>query len=82
MEKFITQHPWMTFFIAIAAIDGIVYIVRGPPKMTVTVPPGTQLAPGTQLGAGNLVSGNLVTSHGIAGAKLMPWLNPVAYMRG
>ena len=30
MEKFLTSHPWLSTFIALSAINGLVYVIRGP----------------------------------------------------
>lgn len=30
MERFLTSHPWLSTFIAISAINGLVYVIRGP----------------------------------------------------
>jgi hypothetical protein len=72
--KFINDHPWMTFFLGLAALDSIAYIVGGPPKLYLTPPPtagGTTSPTGQpQLGAGHMV-----------GTKVLPWLNPAAYSR-
>ena len=30
--SFVSEHPWLTFFLGLAAVDGVVTIVRGYPK--------------------------------------------------
>jgi hypothetical protein len=30
--SFFSEHPWMTFFLGMAAVSGVVHIVRGYPQ--------------------------------------------------
>jgi len=75
MNDFVKNHPWLTFFLGLAAIDGVAYIIRGPAKITVVNPnPGIPAGPGTQTAGASLGPS---ASHG----KLLPWMNPAAYYR-
>jgi hypothetical protein len=35
MNDFVRNHPWLTFFIALSAIDGVVALVHGRPSFPV-----------------------------------------------
>lgn len=44
LKDFPHEHPWMTFFLGLAAINGVVTLVRGfPPPIQIgpTTPPAT-----------------------------------------
>jgi hypothetical protein len=39
LADFPHEHPWMTFFLGLAAVNGIVTLVRGFPPALVSAPP-------------------------------------------
>lgn len=85
MEKWISDHPWMTFFIALAAIDGVVYIVRGPQPVTINVPPGAMGGPSSAAAPVPMSATPTQTAAGALGThhphgKLFPWLTPAPYL--
>ena len=38
MKEFVNNHPWMTFFLGIAALNTVGYIIRGPTPVIVNPP--------------------------------------------
>jgi len=70
MKQWASDHPWMTFFLAVVAIDGIVYMVRGPK-------PGFAPAPAPKLsGTDPFASSGQQSTSG----KMLPWLTPAPYL--
>jgi hypothetical protein len=71
MKEFVKEHPWMTFFLGLAALNTIGYIVRGD-KVVVNVPPKAPPAPGVA-----------TLTQGVIDHPMMAWTKPVtSMMRG
>jgi hypothetical protein len=47
-KSFVANHPWLTFFLGLAVVDGVVTIVRGRPQpLHHDLPPRPDLPRGT-----------------------------------
>lgn len=66
MKTFVSNHPWMTFFLGLAALNTVGYVVGGP--TVITIPKPAPAAPP----AGTLTSG--VLDH-----PMMAWSKPITH---
>jgi hypothetical protein len=47
MNDFVRNHPWLTFILGLAAIDGVVALVHGRPSFPVAALGAAKITPAT-----------------------------------
>ena len=66
MKEFVSHHPWMTFFLGLATLNTIGYVVVAR-KATAAVPPPAPAKPAT-------------LTQGVLDHPMMSWSKPVTYL--